>query len=73
MALACKNQIGGKKTDFCIAQNKAKDASKSSQLLLGTRQKEAPQSRAWTYFFEVRVVMERLQCMYLLLEDMGLW
>lgn len=46
MALDCKNQIGGKKTDFCIAQNKAKDASKSSQLLLGTRQKEAPQSRA---------------------------
>lgn len=72
MTLACTNQTrGGFKTDFC-AQNKAEDAFKSSQLLVAASQKD--RSRAWLYVFELRIVMETLQCMPVLIlpEDMVL-
>lgn len=63
--MACTNQT------FC-AQNKAEDAFKRSQLLVATSQKD--KSRAWQYYFELRIVMRTLQCMHLLIlpEDMDL-
>lgn len=55
MTLPCKNRCGEVLRQTCVVQNKAKDALKGGQLLAATRQKEAPQSRACTYPFEVRI------------------